>query len=246
MSATSATTRWVTSSPAIGARKDTTCCTRWAGTRSGSRLRMQPSPRGSTRQCIPARISRRCGRSSNAWGSPTTGRARSQPATRNITGTSRRCFSTSSRPVSPIARNLWVNWDPVENTVLANEQVVDGRGWRSNAIVEKRLLAQWNLRITAFTEELLEAIHGLERWPERVRLMQENWIGRSEGARVYFDIAGRDERLEVLHDAAGHAVRRRRLSRCRRIIRSPSGWPRTKPISPSLSPSAIAWGRARR
>ena len=94
-------------------------------------------------------------------------------------------------------KESWVNWDPVENTVLANEQVVDGRGWRSNAIVEKRLLAQWNLRITAFTEELLEAIHGLERWPERVRLMQENWIGRSEGARVYFDIAGRDERIEV-------------------------------------------------
>jgi leucyl-tRNA synthetase len=94
-------------------------------------------------------------------------------------------------------KESWVNWDPVENTVLANEQVVDGRGWRSNAIVEKRLLAQWNLRITAFTEELLEAIHGLERWPERVQLMQENWIGRSEGARVYFDIAGRDERIEV-------------------------------------------------
>ena len=94
-------------------------------------------------------------------------------------------------------KESWVNWDPVENTVLANEQVIDGRGWRSNAIVEKRLLAQWNLRITAFTEELLDAIHGLDRWPERVRLMQENWIGRSEGARVYFDIAGRDERIEV-------------------------------------------------
>src|SRR5271170_5810707 len=94
-------------------------------------------------------------------------------------------------------KESWVNWDPVENTVLANEQVVDGRGWRSNAIVEKRLLAQWFLRITAFTEELLDAIQGLDRWPERVRLMQENWIGRSEGARVYFDIAGGDERIEV-------------------------------------------------
>ena len=94
-------------------------------------------------------------------------------------------------------KESWVNWDPVENTVLANEQVVDGRGWRSGAIVEKRLLAQWNLRITAFTEDLLDALHGLDRWPERVRLMQENWIGRSEGARVYFDIAGGDERIEV-------------------------------------------------
>src|SRR5438552_2226445 len=67
----------------------------------------------------------------------------------------------------------WVNWDPVENTVLANEQVIDGRGWRSGATVEKRLLAQWALRITAFTEELLDAIGQLERWPERVRLMQD-------------------------------------------------------------------------
>ena len=94
-------------------------------------------------------------------------------------------------------KESWVNWDPVENTVLANEQVIDGRGWRSGAIVEKRLLSQWFLRITAFTEELLDALHQLDRWPERVRLMQENWIGRSEGARVYFDIAGSDERVEV-------------------------------------------------
>ena len=94
-------------------------------------------------------------------------------------------------------KESWVNWDPVENTVLANEQVIDGRGWRSDAIVEKRLLAQWSLRVTAFTEELLDAIGGLHRWPERVRLMQEKWIGRSEGARVFFAIAGQDERIEV-------------------------------------------------
>jgi leucyl-tRNA synthetase len=91
----------------------------------------------------------------------------------------------------------WVNWDPVENSVLANEQVIDGRGWRSGAIVEKRLLAQWSLRVTAFTEELLDAIGDLERWPERVRLMQENWIGRSEGARVFFAIVGREESVEI-------------------------------------------------
>jgi leucyl-tRNA synthetase len=94
-------------------------------------------------------------------------------------------------------KESWVNWDPVENTVLANEQVIDGRGWRSNAIVEKRLLSQWFLRITAFTEELLDALAGLDRWPERVRLMQENWIGRSEGARVFFGVFGQDERIEV-------------------------------------------------
>jgi leucyl-tRNA synthetase len=94
-------------------------------------------------------------------------------------------------------KESWVNWDPVENTVLANEQVIDGRGWRSDAIVEKRLLAQWFLRITAFTDELLDALKALERWPERVRLMQEKWIGRSEGARVLFPIVGSDEVVEV-------------------------------------------------
>ena len=94
-------------------------------------------------------------------------------------------------------KESWINWDPVENTVLANEQVIEGLGWRSGAVVEKRLLSQWFLRITAFTEELLDALAGLDRWPERVRLMQENWIGRSEGARVFFEIAGQNERIEV-------------------------------------------------
>ncbi|HTT78253.1 MAG TPA: class I tRNA ligase family protein, partial [Stellaceae bacterium] len=94
-------------------------------------------------------------------------------------------------------KESWVNWDPVEHTVLANEQVIDGRGWRSGALVEKRLLAQWNLRITAFSDELLAALRTLDRWPERVRLMQEKWIGRSEGARVLFGIAGQDDAIEV-------------------------------------------------
>ena len=94
-------------------------------------------------------------------------------------------------------RESWVNWDPVENTVLANEQVIEGRGWRSGALVEKRLLSQWNLRITRYSDELLDALKSLDRWPERVRLMQENWIGRSEGARVKWDLTGRDANIEV-------------------------------------------------
>ena len=98
-------------------------------------------------------------------------------------------------------RESLVNWDPVENTVLANEQVIDGRGWRSGAPVEKRKLAQWFLRITDFADELLSALDGLDRWPERVRLMQQNWIGRSEGATVRFaltaPVAGFDGPLEV-------------------------------------------------
>ena len=94
-------------------------------------------------------------------------------------------------------KESWVNWDPVENTVLANEQVIDGKGWRSGAPVEKKRLSQWFLKITDYAEDLLQAIQTLERWPDRVRLMQHNWIGRSEGARVFFPIAGHDEKLEV-------------------------------------------------
>ncbi|UTP39651.1 leucine--tRNA ligase [Phenylobacterium sp. LH3H17] len=83
-----------------------------------------------------------------------------------------------------------VNWDPVDQTVLANEQVVDGRGWRSGAVVEKRKLNQWFLRITDYADQLLEGLKTLDRWPEKVRLMQENWIGRSKGARFAFQFAG--------------------------------------------------------
>ena len=94
-------------------------------------------------------------------------------------------------------KESWVNWDPVDRTVLANEQVIDGRGWRSGAEIERRKLNQWVFRITAFAEELLAALDGLERWPEKVRLMQTNWLGRSEGALVHFPIQGRDDTLTI-------------------------------------------------
>ncbi|GGA37301.1 leucine--tRNA ligase [Pelagibacterium lentulum] len=84
-----------------------------------------------------------------------------------------------------------VNWDPVDQTVLANEQVIDGRGWRSGALVEQRELTQWFFKISDFAEELLTAIDGLDNWPEKVRLMQRNWIGRSEGLKILFEIAER-------------------------------------------------------
>ena len=87
-------------------------------------------------------------------------------------------------------KESWVNWDPVDNTVLANEQVIEGRGWRSGALVEKRLLSQWFFRITAYAEELLAALDGLDRWPDKVCLMQGNWIGRSTGARIDFELVG--------------------------------------------------------
>src|SRR3954466_12290343 len=82
-----------------------------------------------------------------------------------------------------------VNWDPVDMTVLANEQVIDGRGWRSGAMVERRKLDQWFLKITDFAEELLDGLAALDQWPDKVRLMQENWIGRSRGLRFAFALA---------------------------------------------------------
>jgi leucyl-tRNA synthetase len=79
-----------------------------------------------------------------------------------------------------------INWDPVDMTVLANEQVIDGRGWRSGAVVEQREMNQWVFKITKYSEELLDALDGLDRWPDKVRLMQRNWIGRSEGLLIRF------------------------------------------------------------
>jgi leucyl-tRNA synthetase len=89
-----------------------------------------------------------------------------------------------------------VNWDPVDMTVLANEQVIEGRGWRSGALVERKKLAQWFLRITSYADELLGALDKLDRWPERVRTMQRNWIGRSEGLRFAFELSN-NEKLDV-------------------------------------------------
>ncbi|GJD79860.1 leucine--tRNA ligase [Methylobacterium gregans] len=94
-------------------------------------------------------------------------------------------------------RTAKVNWDPVDHTVLANEQVIDGRGWRSGALVESRELTQWFFKITDFAEDLLGALDGLERWPEKVRLMQKNWIGKSEGLEVRFALT----RSVGAHDA---------------------------------------------
>ena len=90
-----------------------------------------------------------------------------------------------------------VNWDPVDQTVLANEQVVDGRGWRSGAVVERREIPQWFLRITDYTDELLQGLDQLNGWPDQVRAMQRNWIGRSEGVELEFALAEREERLTV-------------------------------------------------
>src|ERR1700761_4588489 len=89
-------------------------------------------------------------------------------------------------------RKSKVNWDPVDHTVLANEQVIDGRGWRSGALVEQRELTQWFLKISAAADDLLAALDDLPRWPDKVRLMQKNWIGKSEGLHLRFELAPSD------------------------------------------------------
>jgi leucyl-tRNA synthetase len=99
-----------------------------------------------------------------------------------------RMFTRLMRKGLAYRRNSVVNWDPVDNTVLANEQVIDGRGWRSGALVEKREIPQWFLRITDYAQELLDGLDELPGWPESVKTMQRNWIGRSEGLEIQFDV----------------------------------------------------------
>ena len=107
-----------------------------------------------------------------------------------------RMFTRLMRKGLAYRRNSVVNWDPVDNTVLANEQVIDGRGWRSGALVEKREIPQWFLRITDYAQELLDGLDELDGWPESVKTMQRNWIGRSEGLEIEF----------AVRDAAGAAL----------------------------------------
>ena len=100
-------------------------------------------------------------------------------------------------------RSAKVNWDPVDNTVLANEQVVDGRGWRSGAVVEQRELEQWFFRITRYGDDLLAALDTLDRWPDKVRTMQGNWIGKSQGAKIWWEIAHAPDALSRDKDEHG-------------------------------------------
>ena len=90
-----------------------------------------------------------------------------------------------------------VNWDPVDQTVLANEQVVNGRGWRSNALVEQKNIPQWFCKITDYAERLSDDLENLDEWPDAVKIMQRNWIGKSHGANVFFKLKSRSDRLEV-------------------------------------------------
>ena len=90
-----------------------------------------------------------------------------------------------------------VNWDPVDNTVLANEQVIDGRGWRSGALIERKEIPQWFLKISNYSNELLDSIDDLKKWPESVKMMQKNWIGKSEGGIIFFDVNNKKQKIDV-------------------------------------------------
>ena len=96
-----------------------------------------------------------------------------------------------------IRKETYVNWDPVDETVLANEQVINGRGWRSNAVVERKKLSQWFFNISKFSNELLEDLDTLSEWPEKVKLMQKNWIGKSVGCEIDFEIDGKEKKVKV-------------------------------------------------
>ncbi len=129
-------------------------------------------------------------------------------------------------------KNAVVNWDPVDMTVLANEQVIDGKGWRSGAEVERRELTQWFFRISDYSQELLEAIDGLENWPEKVRLMQKNWIGQSRGLQFAFSTV----------DAPAPAAVPRPCGKRTRWILSWTA-PGTTPASPRRAPPRPRWPR---
>ena len=144
-----------------------------------------------------------------------------------------------------------VNWDPVDMTVLANEQVIDGKGWRSGAPVERRKLSQWFLKITDFADDLLEGLKNLDQWPDKVRLMQENWIGRSKGLDFRFRLAEPIDSID-----RSRCSRRgptpssaRASSRSPRGIRSPRLWrrrTRRRPISSRDASAAVPASRRSR
>ena len=159
-----------------------------------------------------------------------------------------------------------VNWDPVDQTVLANEQVIDGRGWRTGAIVEKREIPMYYLGITKYADELLGDLEKLPDWPERVKTMQANWIGKSEGCEIAFPYStntegahGRGRRAQGIHHARRHLVRRARswrsrpsipwrrrparaTRRCRPSSMSAAAAARWKPTSPRRKRRACAPG----
>ena len=139
-------------------------------------------------------------------------------------------------------KNSVVNWDPVDQTVLANEQVIDGRGWRTGALVEKREIPQWFLRITDYAQELLDGLDTLPGWPDSVKTMQRNWIGRSEGLEIQFAVDGEDRAADRVHHAPRHADGRDLHQHRRRASAGAEGRASATPSWPRSSPSCKQGG----
>ena len=190
------------------------CCIRWAGTRSACRPKTRRWSAASTPAPGPATTSPPCAASSSASASRSTGAASSRPASPTITHQQQRCSSTCCKRASSTARQRKVNWDPVDMTVLANEQVIDGRGWRSGALVEQRELARWFFKITDFAEELLEALDGARALArqgpadagELDRQVAKVCWSASRSCRAAAPTGPRADR--GVHHPARHAVRR--------------------------------------
>ncbi len=153
-----ATTRWATSSPAICAPRATTCCTRWAGTPSGCRRRTPPSSAASIPPSGPTTTSPPCAVSSRAWGCRSTGARELATCDLDYYHQQQKLFLDLLKAGLVDRKTRKVNWDPVDQTVLANEQVIDGRGWRSGALVEQREQPEWVFKITDYAQDLLDAL----------------------------------------------------------------------------------------
>ena len=190
------------------------CCTRWDGTPSACRPSATPCARHS-----PAPSPRREHRqlpSPDASGSasPTTGTASWRPPTRIIVRWTQWIFLKLYERGLAYQAEVPVNWCPAQNTVLANEEVKDGKYVETGDPVVRRLMRQWMLRITATPTACWTTWTTLD-WPESVKAMQRNWIGRSEGAEIRLAVRRRHRRADRVHHAAGHAVRRHLLRRSR-------------------------------
>ena len=202
------TTCWARSSRTSGAGAASACCGRWASTRSACPPRTPRSGKAATRARSPRATSPRSARQMQriGWAIDWT-RELSTHEPEYYRWTQWLFLRFFERGLA-YRKAAPVKWCPNDQTVLANEQVIDGRCERCGAVVEAKNLEQWLFRITAYAERLLDEMALLESWPERVLTMQRNWIGRSEGAEVVFRVDGPRPRAAGLHDAAGHALRR--------------------------------------
>ena len=194
---TSSTTRSATSSPTSAAAAASACCARWATTRSACRPRTPRSARAATRASSPSATSPRSASRCSRMGWAIDWEREVSTHEPEYYRWTQWLFLRFYERGLAYRKEAPVKWCPVDQTVLANEQVIDGHCERCGAEVEAKNLTQWFFKITDYADALLDEMDTLEHWPERVLTMQRNWIGRSEGARVIFRVAGCGEELPV-------------------------------------------------